>query len=44
MFAGTDPEDGKFFVGTKGVFAKTPKLNKSPEDIETNHPDVTKQR
>ena len=34
-------EDGKFFVGTKGVFAKTPKLNKSPEDIETNHPDTT---
>ena len=22
VFAGTDPEDGKFFVGTKGVFAK----------------------
>ena len=41
VFAGTDPEDGKFFVGTKGVFAKTPKLNKSPEDIETNHPDTT---
>ena len=20
VFAGTDPEDGKFFVGTKGVF------------------------
>lgn len=42
IFAGTDPSDGKFFVGTKGVFAKTPKLNKSPEDIETNHADTTK--
>jgi flagellin-specific chaperone FliS len=42
VFAGTDPEDGKFFVGTKGVFAQKSKLNKSPEDIETNHPDTTK--
>ena len=42
VFAGTDPEDGKFFVGTKGVFAQKAKLNKSPEDIETNHPDTTK--
>ena len=22
IFAGTNPENGKFFVGTKGVFAK----------------------
>ena len=42
VFAGTDPEDGKFFVGTKGVFAQKAKLNKTPEDIETNHPDTTK--
>ena len=40
VFAGKDPEDGEFFVGTKGVFAKTPKLNKSQDDIERNHPDV----
>ena len=40
VFAGIDPADGEFFVGTKGVFAKTPKLNKSQNDIETNHPDV----
>ena len=33
IFAGTDPEDGKFFVGTKGVFSKTAKLIKSPSDI-----------
>ena len=25
---GIDPEDGKFFVGTKGVFAKSPKVIK----------------
>ena len=42
VFAGTDPEDGRFFVGTKGVFAKNPKLNKSAADIEQNHPDVTR--
>ena len=29
IFCGTDPSDGKFFVGTKGVFNKSPKLNKS---------------
>ena len=36
IIAGTDPADGKFFVGTKGVFGKRePKLNKTPEDIDT---------
>jgi len=34
IFAGTDPEDGKFFVGTKGVFAKNPKLVKSKSDLD----------
>ena len=33
IFAGIDPEDGKFFVGTKGVFNKTPKYVKSKEDL-----------
>ena len=33
IFAGVDPEDGKFFVGTKGVFNKTPKYVKSKEDL-----------
>ena len=42
IFCGTDPADGQFFVGTKGVFAKTPKLNKSSQDIEANHGDVKK--
>ena len=35
---GTDPENGKFFVGTKSVFNKrTPKVNYSNADIERNH-------
>jgi len=34
IFAGTDPEDGKFFVGTKGVFAKNAKLIKSNADLK----------
>ncbi len=34
IICGTDPADGKFFVGTKSVFAKTePKLCKSTKDI-----------
>ena len=39
---GTDPSDGKFFVGTKGVFAQDPKLNKKPGHIQKNHPDAMK--
>ena len=38
IFAGTNPENKKFFVGTKGVFAKNAKLNYTPEDIDVNHP------
>jgi len=38
IFAGTNPENKKFFVGTKGVFAKNAKLNYTPEDIDRNHP------
>ena len=33
IFAGIDPSDGKFFVGTKGVFNKNPKIIKSPSDV-----------
>ena len=40
IVSGPDPKDGKFFVGTKGVFAKEPKLNKTTQDIENNHGDV----
>jgi len=39
IIAGKDPETGKFFVGTKGVFAKTPKINFTVQDIQKNHPD-----
>ena len=34
IFAGIDPEDGKFFVGAKGVFAKNPKIVKTPADLD----------
>lgn len=40
IFCGIDPSDGKFFVGTKGVFNVDPKLNKSLDDISRNHPDA----
>ena len=38
IFAGINPANGKFFVGTKGVFAKNAKLNYTPQDIDRNHP------
>jgi hypothetical protein len=38
IFAGVNPENGKFFVGTKGVFNVNPKLNYTEEDIDNNHP------
>jgi len=34
---GHHPETGKFFVASKSVFNKDPKLNYTPEDIEKNH-------
>lgn len=37
IFAGYDPADGVFFCGTKAVFTKNPKLNKTHEDINNNH-------
>ena len=37
VFAGTDPVSGKFFVGTKSIFNKTPKLNFTRADIKRNH-------
>ena len=36
-FAGINPENDQFFVGTKGVFAKNAKINYSHEDINKNH-------
>ena len=40
IVAGKDPETGKFFVGTKGVFAQKPKINFTEKDIEANHEGV----
>lgn len=39
IICGTDPESKRFFVGTKSVFAKTPKLNFTEDDIDQNHHD-----
>ena len=36
IFAGTDPTDGKFFVAKKGIFNKTPKVYKTPEEIHAD--------
>lgn len=33
VFVGTDPADGKFFIATKSVFNKTPKLYKEQSEI-----------
>ena len=34
IFAGIDPEDGKFFVAKKSVFNATPKLYKTEAEID----------
>jgi hypothetical protein len=34
VFAGIDPQDGKFFVSKKGIFNKNPKVYKSHADID----------
>ena len=38
VFAGTNPENGKFFVGSKSIFNKEPKINYTNADIDRNHP------
>ena len=38
IFAGINPENGQFFVGTKGVINKNAKINYSHDDIDRNHP------
>jgi hypothetical protein len=38
VFCGINPENGKFFVGTKGVFNANAKLNYTDDDIDRNHP------
>ena len=37
VICGTNPENGKFFVGSKSVFNVTPKINYTPADIRKNH-------
>tara|TARA_R110000824_G_scaffold14713_2_gene62397 strand:+ start:309 stop:2756 length:2448 start_codon:yes stop_codon:yes gene_type:complete len=37
IFAGINPENGKFFVGTKSIFNKEPKINYTKEDVQRNH-------
>ena len=37
IWAGTNPENGKFFVGTKSIFNKVPKINYTNADIDANH-------
>ena len=40
IICGINPENGKFFVGTKSVFNKTPKINYTARDIARNHSGV----
>lgn len=37
VFCGINPENSKFFVGTKSVFNKVPKINYTNADIDANH-------
>jgi len=37
IFCGINPENGKFFVGTKSIFNKNAKLNYTEDDIDENH-------
>jgi len=37
VVCGTNPDNGRFFVGTKSVFSKTPKINYTKKDIANNH-------
>ena len=37
VFAGYNPENDRFFVGTKGVFNKSAKINYTEADIDDNH-------
>lgn len=38
ILCGENPENGRFFVATKSLFNKTPKINYTEEDIDQNHP------
>lgn len=39
IFCGIDPQDGRFFVGTKSIFAKEPKLCKTAKNIQKYYED-----
>lgn len=36
IFAGTDPNDGKFFVAKKGIFNKNPKIYKTADEVDAD--------
>jgi len=38
VICGENPENGRFFVATKSLFNKTPKINYTDADIDQNHP------
>ena len=44
IICGVNPENGKFFVGTKSVFNKSPKINYTVSDIRKNHGGVVAQK
>ena len=37
IVCGTNPDNGRFFVGTKSVFTQSPKINYTKNDIAKNH-------
>ena len=44
IICGVNPENGKFFVGTKSVFNVTPKINYTTADIRKNHSGAVAQK
>jgi len=44
IICGINPENGKFFVGTKSVFNVNPKINYTVADIRRNHGGVVAQK
>lgn len=37
IFTGINPDNGKFFVGTKSIFNINPKFNYTDQDVDINH-------
>ena len=44
IICGVNPENGKFFVGTKSIFNVTPKINYTTADIRQNHTGAVAQK